>query len=416
VNKREEAGDLTLARIRLWEPVIQAWAHIDAPAAVMPPRPGASSLPLQGIPFGVKDMIDVTGQPTRFGSAAFPDAMPARRDAAIVDLLRRAGAIPIGKTRTTEFAFIDPTITRNPFDPRRSPGGSSSGSAAVVGAGLVPFALGTQTAGSLCRPAIYCGAAAYKPSHGILPVDGLAPLSPSFDTIGVIATTAGWLERLYAILAAGFGLPELPPASRAQRLRIGLLQTPEQAPSAALRGMMADACSSLRQAGHGVFDLPAPLSFADVIARHRIVMLAEAARHVGALIRDREAALQPKLRAALQEGSRIGEDQRLDALAWLAEARRDFWRAASGFDLLLAYPVPDVAPLGLSTTGDQSYLTPWTALGGPLVALPAGLSEEGLPLGLLLAAAPGRDAALIQAAGRIADLLPPPASPRFPGS
>ena len=192
--ERKETGATAhrdcLARLRRWEPVIDAWAHV-AEASV-----AAGSGALLDVPFAVKDVIDVAGQPTRFGSLIFEAAAPAAADAPVVAALRRAGALPVGKTRTTEFAFIDPTVTRNPYDPRHSPGGSSSGSGAAVGARVVPFALGTQTAGSLCRPAAYCGAVSYKPGLGRFPLDGVAPLSRSFDAVGVIAQSMPWLTRV----------------------------------------------------------------------------------------------------------------------------------------------------------------------------------------------------------------------------
>lgn len=413
---RQEIHTL-MERIHAWEPSIMAWAYIDAATTGRIAdwhMPGAmQDLPLQGIPFGVKDVIDVAGLPTRYGSDAFADAGPAKQDAAIVALLRRAGAIPIGKTRSTEFAFVDPTITRNPFDPRRSPGGSSSGSGAVVGAGLVPFALGTQTAGSLCRPAVYCGATAYKPSLQALPSDGMAPLSPAFDTIGVIAASMPWLLRIFAVVADGFSLPPAMSAIAARKLRIGLLVSPEQSPGDDMRQMMQTTIGLLRAAGHSVDQSITPVSFAAIIAQHRIVMLAEAAEHIGAKTRGREALLKPLLRAALQEGRKISAMQKADALVWLAESRADFWRKLADYDLLLAYPVPEAAPLGLGSTGDQSYLTPWTALGGPLVSLPAGQNAQGLPLGILLASPHGTDAALMQAAAAIADILPPPITARL---
>jgi len=406
---RHQDGDMNMVRqsIRRWEPVIEAWAHIDDAAASV--RQGG----LAGIAFGVKDVIDVAGLPTRCGSATCADAAAALRDAAIVAALRRAGAVPVGKTRTTEFAFVDPTITRNPHDPGRSPGGSSSGSAAAVGAGVVPFALGTQTAGSLCRPAVYCGVAAYKPGNGLLPADGMAALSPSFDTIGVIAASADWLARVFAELSTAFSLPQSPLQSRGA-LRIGLVSSPEQRPDADMQRMMQEVTARLTQAGHQIVPVATPVSFAATIVQHRTVMLAEAVQHVGTRVAGRETLLQPKLRAGLEEGRQIIPSQLANALTWLAEARARFWRSLAGFDLLLAYPVPGAAPQGLASTGDQSYLTPWTAMAGPLVSLPSGVTADGLPLGILLAAAPGQDAALIGAACEIAALLPEPLAARWP--
>lgn len=410
-DQNETLLELARNRARRWEPHIDAWASLpDGPA------PQATCLsvdrPLAGIPFAVKDVIDTAGFPTRYGSDAFGDAPPAKQDAPVVAALRQAGAIPVGKTRSTEFAFIDPTITRNPYDPTRSPGGSSSGSGAVVGAGIVPFALGTQTAGSLCRPATYCGAASYKPGYGVLPVTGMAPLSRQFDTIGVIAESATWLGRIFSVLAKDFGIPvgTVP----AKSLRIGLLTVPEQAPEPSMRHAMQDVVSRLRTAGHKVTETKSPISFASAIAHHRTIMLAQAALALIPLVGGRRDRLKPKLAAALQEGAEIKASDLDRAILWIKSAQKDFWKELAAFDLLLAYPVPGAAPIGLATTGDQTYLTPWTAMAGPLVSLPIGIDPEGLPLGILLGAPPGQDSFLLEAALVLAALLPDTPSPPLP--
>jgi len=396
-------------RIHCWEPLIEAWAHVDAGPCVSATdnvsRDKGNASGLRGVPFGVKDVIDVRGQPTRFGSRAFDVVEPAGDDAPIVAALRSAGAIPVGKTRSTEFAFVDPTITRNPYNSRRSPGGSSSGSGAVVGAGIVPFALGTQTAGSLCRPAAYCGAASYKPGLGVMPVTGMAPLSPSFDAIGVIAQSADWLERVFQVLARAFQVPRCSDTP-GRALRIGFVDVPEQRPSPSVASAMAYAIRQFETAGHCIDITATPISFADVIRHHRVVMLAEAAGVLLPFVGARRDLLQPFLREGLAEGEKITPVERQDSIEWIATVRAEFWRHFHLFDLLLSFPVPDIAPIGLSTTGDQTYLTPWTALGGPLVSLPAGRGPEGMPLGILLAAAPGRDAFLVQTATQMAAHLP----------
>ncbi|MDF1730438.1 MAG: amidase [Minwuia sp.] len=396
-----------LAAAARWEPALDAWAHREAPADLQ--QGGHADGPLAGVPFGVKDVIDVRGQPTRFGSNAFADAEPAVADAPVVRALRASGAVPVGKTRSTEFAFIDPTTTRNPFDRERSPGGSSSGSGAAVGARVVPFALGTQTAGSLCRPATYCGALSYKPGLGVLPQTGMAPLSHSFDAIGVIAATPGWLRRVFSVLAADFAIPTAPATDRP--LSIGLLNVPEQSPGPGMRQVMSDVARVLGEQGHGVTRVECPVSFPDMIDRHRTVMLHEMARNLTHVVQGKEEFLQPRFRNALADGALICDSVRDEAMNWIAQARAAFWPTLSGFDVLLSCPVPDAAPKGLATTGDQSYLTPWTALGGPLVSLPAGLDADGMPLGILLSAAPGRDGFLVSAALRISTALPATAAP-----
>ena len=397
----------SLAAARRWATAIDAFAWL-APEAAAAPIDG----PLAGAPFAVKDVIDVAGMPTGLGWAARADGPPAPRDAAVVAALRAAGARPIGKTRSTAFAFVDPTTTRNPYDPARTPGGSSSGSGAAVGAGVVPFALGTQTAGSLCRPAAYCGAFAWKPSLGALPTAGMAPLSRSFDAVGVIAGSFDWLGRVYAVLADAFGLAR--PAAAQARLRIGRVSSPDQAPEPAMAAAMQSLCARLVAAGHDVVETTPAASFARLIEWHRTVMLAEAARDVLPIIGSDRDRLPPRLAEGLREGEAISAAEVIAAETRIHATRVRAWDAFAGFDVLIACPAPGAAPLGLATTGDQSYLTPWTALGGPLTVVPAGLDRSGMPLGLLLAAAPGRDAALMAATAAVAALAPPVSRPRPP--
>lgn len=403
----------SLDAARRWEPAIDAWVYLDHAAADIG-RETLAAGPLAGAAFGVKDVIDVLDMPTAFGRTDIGSGRIAAADADVVAALRAAGAVPIGKTRSTAYAFIDPTTTRNPYDLSRSPGGSSSGSGAVVGAGVTPFALGTQTAGSLCRPAAYCGAYAYKPSLGAMPTTGMAPLSRSFDAIGVIAASHAWLERVYAVLADAFHLGAMRQCTTP--LKIAALTTPEQAPEAGMRQAFAGACDRLTGAGHSIRPAPAPVSFAQVIDDHRTIMLAEAARDLLPRIGADRSGLPPLLAAALAEGAMIRPSDVTAAERRIAEARARFWAAFQGVDLILACPTPGPAPAGFKTTGDQSYLTPWTTLGGPLTAIPSGLDAAGLPLGLLLAAAPGQDGALIGRSAAVADLLPRLPRPALPAA
>jgi Asp-tRNA(Asn)/Glu-tRNA(Gln) amidotransferase A subunit family amidase len=382
-----------------WEPLIEAWTRL-------PGGSDASSTPgpLSGAPFAVKDVIDVAGLPTRCGWAALEDRAPAMADAAVVAALRAAGATPVGKTRSTAFAFVDPTITRNPYDPQRTPGGSSSGSGAVVGAGVVPFALGTQTAGSLCRPAAYCGAYAYKPGIGVLPAVGMQPLSSAFDAVGVIAGDFDWLRRVFDVLATAFDIPT--GKERGAPLRIGRVLPPEQNPDPDLVRAMDVVEERLAAVGHTIEPAAPSVSFSELLDDHRTVMLFEAARDIGPVVAEKRHQLPPLIAAGLAEGERINGQQSAAAMERIRTARTRFWADVAGFDLLLAYPTSGAAPVGLTTTGDQSYLTPWTTLGGPLVTMPCGVDGEGMPLAALLAAPPGFDAALMRMAAEIDPLLP----------
>lgn len=411
-RSRDVLGALEDARA--WEPRIEAWAYLAEPdelAAAWPATEGHGRL--QGVPFAVKDIIDVAGLPTRNGSARFADAGPTARDAAVVAALRRDGAIAIGKTRTTEFAFIDPTITRNPYDPRHTPGGSSSGSGAVVGAGIVPFALGTQTAGSLIRPACYSGVTAFKPSLGLLPTEGVAPLARSFDQVGIIAQSFDWIERalptLESVITRTVDPVAVPPR---ERLNLAILTVPEQSPQAEQVAAFDAATARFADLGHTIDRRPSPVAFGDLLDQHRTIMLFEATRDLTAFLGGSRHGLQPKLTAALDEGARIGEDDYRRALDRLVEARALFWRALDGVDLILAHPVPGAAPRDLTQTGDQSYLSPWTALGGPLTCAPIGLDAAGMPLAMMFAAAPDRDRDLIAQSSALASALPSIPRPR----
>lgn len=390
------------AEVARREPALAALLDCDAAALDRAETDLASaSGPLAGIVFGVKDVIDVKGAPTRNGSAACAGAAPAERDAAAVSALRAAGATFLCKTATTEFAFIDPAPTLNPYDPSRTPGGSSSGSGAAVGAGILDLALGTQTAGSLIRPAAYCGAVGFKPGKGALSTDGMTPLSPSFDTIGFIARDAGTAGD--AFIACGGAAPAAPDMSR---LCTGLPEADPAAPlSPAATRAVAGAAAALREAGAEARRLAHGIDLSAVVADHRIVMLAEAAALHGARLRD--APLGPAFAAALKAGAAIDAAERGAALRRLDDARARFWSAAEQYGVLLAPPVPAAAPPRDGGTGYQHMLTPWTVFGGPLLCLPWGADEAGLPLSVMLAAPPGAEAALLGAGLALAALAPP---------
>lgn len=403
------AIDTALARIAAAEPRLGAWVSVDAEgaraAADRQDADPAAAGPLRGLSVGVKDVIDVAGWPTRAGSETRRDAPPARADAAVVARLRAAGAIPVGKTTTTEFATMDPTATVNPWGDHHTPGGSSAGSGAAVGAGTISAALGTQTAGSLCRPAAYCGAAAIKPSHGLLPVDGLVPLAPSFDTIGVIARSVADCRIVFEAIGGPSG-----PAA-AGPIRVGLPAGDFHAEAGPeLRAELDAAAVALTDLGVEVVPIDPPFRREPIVADHRAIMAAEVFAAHGHLLRDRADALKPLIRAMMETGARLGAAEVAETRARLDAWRAAVWSALAGLDAVLTLPVPGPAPAGLATTGPAQWLIPWSALRGPLVVLPGALDRDGLPLATMLAAAPGRDGALVALAERVAprlDRLPP---------
>jgi aspartyl-tRNA(Asn)/glutamyl-tRNA(Gln) amidotransferase subunit A len=347
--------------------------------------------PLHGIPVGIKDVIDVRGLPTRANSPSRADIAPASADATVVAHLRAAGAIVLGKLHTTEYAFFQSLPpTRNPWDLARTPGGSSAGSGAAIAAGMVPLALGTQTAGSVNRPAAYTGVCAFKPSTLAIGGVGVVPLAPSFDTVGAFGASA----QDAAYLAAGYAADHLRLASRpATTPRIVLLQDPLieklQKPSTAAR--VAALAEQLGAAGLTLHHASAGAGFEEMVARHRRVMLAELGRTHAGLPRDRIATA---VADGIAEGLAIPDEEYHAALRDLAGFRARFWAGFAPDDFILTPAAPDVAPEA-GSTGDPSFVIPSTVLGGPVVTLRAGLAaDSGMPVGALLFGRPGADAAM----------------------
>jgi Asp-tRNA(Asn)/Glu-tRNA(Gln) amidotransferase A subunit family amidase len=391
---------------RLWEPHINAFVALGEP-----PIDQTHSGALSGLSVGIKDIIDVAGLPTRNGSDACRGAMPAAKDAPVVAALRRVGAQIIGKTTTTEFAFTDPTACRNPHDLNRSPGGSSSGSGAAVAAGVVDIALGTQTAGSLCRPAAYCGVVGFKPSHGVLSTVGVTPLAPSFDTVGIIAGSVALAHAAFRAMA---------PATdalwhdSAKTAHIGCW-TSDVVPISDTLDAMRDASNAISENGLSPTSGDLNADVDRIVTAHRTVMNFEAATAHGAMLEDnRVDLLKSKFRAGLRAGAKISPKQAQDAAEFLRAAKQAFWRRLQGVDIILTLPVPEGAPLIDGTTGYQDWLTPWTVFGGPLVCLPWGPDTLGRPRSVMLAAHPGMDAQLLAVAAQLEDRSPPFARPQKP--
>jgi Asp-tRNA(Asn)/Glu-tRNA(Gln) amidotransferase A subunit family amidase len=365
---------------------------------------------LAGRTVAVKDVIDVVGLPTRNGSRACDSAPAAKTDATVVDRLRAAGARIIGKTVTTEFAFTDPTPCRNPYALEHSPGGSSSGSGAAVGAGIVDLALGTQTAGSLIRPAAYCGAVGFKPGRGVLPMDGVTPLSPTHDMVGVIARDVPLAAAAFTAMAGAEHLDALPPR------RAGRLVLSQDAPFDAARLTAFDAAAEAVAKHLGPVASRAPtIDVPQIVTDHRTVMCAEAAEAHGWLLGDAtRGMLMPNFRAALLAGQSSTPDEIASATQRLSAARASFWQHHGEIDVIVTPPVPQGPPRLGASTGYQHWLTVWTVLGGPLLCLPWGLDAEGLPISVMLAGRLGHDAALLRFGKRIAEDAPPMPPPALP--
>lgn len=394
---------------------LTAWnAHIHAfvDGTMTTPHRAKRQGALADLTVGVKDNIDVAGLPTRNGSDACRDAPPAPCDAAVVAALRAAGAHIMGKTTSTEYAFTDPTDCRNPHDILRSPGGSSSGSGAAVAAGLVDIALGTQTAGSLCRPAAYCGVVGFKPSFGRVPVAGVTPLAPSFDTVGLITGSVALAQRCFVAISSKST------SAQTKTVRECVIQTAlpdtEVAPSADMLRAFGEAAQALTQE-NGALDRMLLPETHTIVADHQIIMNFEAAQaHHALRAPGMVERLKPKFRKALELGARtLMEDVDL-AKARLAEAKAVFWAHHLSVDIILTLPVPDGAPFIDGTTGYQDWLTPWTVFGGPLIALPWGLDSLGRPRSVMLAGHPGADETLLAVAAELEKQAPPMPRPRLP--
>jgi Asp-tRNA(Asn)/Glu-tRNA(Gln) amidotransferase A subunit family amidase len=377
-----------LARIAEREPAVQAFAWFDADAArrgVTAARPG----PLLGLPIGVKDVLDTADMPSEYGSSIWRGWRP-RADAAAVAWARHAGAAVVGKTVTTEFATRKPGPTGNPHNPKHTPGGSSSGSAAGVADGFFPLAYGTQTAGSVIRPAAYCGVVGYKPSFGTINRFGMKLMSESLDTLGVIARSVADCA-LFAGAVAGRDLgdpdvrPERPP-------RIGICRSPPwDKASPETQTLLGRVASALARAGASVVDRELSPGVAAVEAAHPIVVNSESARALGWELANARDQISEGLRERLEFGLSRTEAEVAEAHAVFASAQRAFPACMEDLDALVTPSAPGQAPAGLEWTGDPAFNLIWTALHVPCVTVPAGVGPDGLPLGIQIVTRIGED-------------------------
>jgi len=391
-----------LHRIAAEEPRVQAWEHLDpertlaqARAADADPRP-----PLYGLPVGIKDIIDTADFPTECGSTIHHGRRPTH-DAACVAALRSAGAVILGKTVTTEFAVYTPGRTRNPRDAAHTPGGSSSGSAAAVGAEMIPAALGTQTAGSVIRPASFCGVFGFKPTFGRLSMEGIHPLAPSLDTLGVFTRA---LEDLPVLLRAlGLSL-DVAPLTRPPR--VGLWRTAMWGlASPATQQTIENAVRALAAAGAAVRDVELSVECAGLAEAQATIMAVEAASSLKPERTGHADALSARLRALLDEGAATPPARAQAARALADRGRRRAAELFTEVDVLLTPSAAGEAPPGLESTGDPAFNRIPTLLGLPCLNVPGATGPHGLPLGIQLVGPVGGDAALLGAAAWVAQHL-----------
>ncbi|HWM44389.1 MAG TPA: amidase [Burkholderiales bacterium] len=411
----EELVQGCLERIRALEPRVQAWTFLDEEHALAQARAlderkrnGEPLGPLHGVPVGLKDIIDTADMPTENGTAVHAGRTP-RDDAAVVRMLRGAGAVILGKTVTTECAYFNPGKTRNPHNPEHTPGGSSSGSAAAVGAGMVPLALGSQTAGSVIRPAAFCGAYGFKPTHGLIPRSGILQLSRTLDHVGLFARS---VDDLALLLEQLQGYDELDPDTR-PRARVPFLEISREEPpiepmlafiktphwercDADTKGAFAELQESL---GEQIEEVELFPSATEAWDWHRTIMEAEMAANLEALWVAGKDKLSEKLRGLIERGREVravDHQRALRRIAPTVESLDDLFMQR--YDAILTAPALGTAPKGLGSTGDPVFCSAWTLLGMPAITLPLMQGENGLPLGVQLVGRKGYDARLLRTA------------------
>ncbi len=409
----EQLVEACLGRIHAAEPEVQAWQFLDPEHALAQARArnldrmeGRPTGPLHGVPVGIKDIIDTADMPTEDGTVLHAGRTPDR-DATVVSMLRAAGAVIMGKTVTTECATYTPGKTRNPHNPEHTPGGSSSGSAAAVAAGMVPLAIGSQTNGSVIRPAAYCGVFGFKPTHGLISRHGILKLSRTLDHVGMFART---LEDIALLAEQLTGYDERDPDTR-PRARIPFVQTAAEEPPLAprfafvktpvwervedetreafveLAGMLGDQCEE--------YELPESLRGA--WDWHRDIMEAEMAANLDLEWEKGRDRLSESLRGQLARGREVRALDYQKALARIPILNQGFEELFSHFDAVLTPAAPGTAPK-LAATGDPAFCTLWTLCGMPALSLPLMTGSNGLPLGVQLVGRRDDDARLLRTA------------------
>lgn len=363
----------------------------------------AARPPLAGLPIGVKDIFHVEGFVTHAGSQ-LPEEVLQGTEAESVAILRRAGALIMGKTVTTEFAYFGPGPTRNPHHPGHTPGGSSSGSAAAVGAGLCEFALGTQTIGSVIRPAAFCGVVGFKPSYGRISTAGIIPLSPSLDHVGTFTVDVADAALMAATLCRDWRDEPSPEGKPVLGIPIGPYL--DQAAPDGLAHFRAD-CNRLVEAGYAIKPVEVLDDFEEVRGHHLRLMAAEAARTHARWFDEFGTRYHPKTSRLIRDGRRYNDDEIQTAQARQMAVRERLTEIMDrhDLDLWISPPATGAAPAGLESTGDPVMNLPWTFAGLPVMSLPSGANEAGLPLGLQLTGRWGEDERLLSHAKTVEDTL-----------
>ena len=380
---------------------IEAWAHYDPRQALgaarrsdMHARKAAPHLPLGGIPIAIKDIIDTAEMPTEVGSPIYSGRMPTR-DAYVVERVKQLGAIVMGKTVTTEFAWSFPGKTRNPHNKNHTPGGSSSGSAAAVAAGFVPAALGTQTMGSIIRPAAFCGVVGYKPSYGLISRRGIHPFANTLDHVGVFTRSvwdAGFVAQLLmgfdvgdaSCLSSGgfvpgkFSVPNMNTSPRLAQLRTPAWPLADEAQ----KDCLYENAERLQRAGARVTEVPLPPQFNEALLAAQTIMRAEAALIFAPLREKHPDKVSANIDDVVKTGQAISAYDYLKALQLRMTLRAQLSAILRRYDGIITPPAPGEAPQGLAATGNPAFCAIWSVLGVPAITIPVNTGPNGLPLGL----------------------------------
>ncbi|MFL2644807.1 MAG: amidase [Dehalococcoidia bacterium] len=413
-----EVAKSIIDRYHALQDSLKAWVYFDEEAfltqASAADQNGVNKS-LSGVPVGLKDIYYTAGIPTEAGSKVYSGFVP-EEDAATVSLLKDAGANIMGKTVTTEFACLDPSEAVNPWNFAHTPGGSSSGSAVAVASRMCPIAMGSQTVGSVLRPAAFNGIVGYKPTFGLVSRRGLVPVSWNLDTVG-------WLTRSVAdaalVMDCLIGFDELDKSSiRFNNPGFSAnLQKPPKKKVAYLKGYFSDGVESditnnidaqvskLDEAGYDVEELNSPYDFQSAFYNQRLIMAVEAAAFHRENYASKADLYRPKLRAMLAQGLEYDGLTYANALEEREQFRFDVKNFAETYDLIITPSTPEVAPGDVSTTGNPMFQGPWTAIGFPAISIPSGISSNGMPIGMQIVASPMDDLNLLQAAHHMEQLI-----------
>jgi Asp-tRNA(Asn)/Glu-tRNA(Gln) amidotransferase A subunit family amidase len=403
-----------LDRIAAVEPTVQAFAHLDPEHALAQARAAderkAAGEPLgrlHGVPVALKDIIDTSDFPTECGSVVLSGRRPFK-DATVVTRLRIAGAVIIGKTVTTEFAYFHPGKTHNPHDPGRTPGGSSSGSAAAVAAGMVPLAIGSQTNGSIIRPAAFCGVFAAKPTHGLVSRAGVLTLSRALDHVGPYARSVEDIALILSVIA-GYDPqdPDTRPVATADFPKTAAEKWPLTPRLAFVRTPIWDKADATTRAafeglaerlGAACITIDLPERFAGAWEAQRVIMAADMAHNLGAVVDKGGEAISKRLRDLVEDGRKVSASQYLRALEQARALRAVFDDLFDECNAIVTPATRGVAPKGLDSTGDPAFCSLWTLTGLPSLNLPLLNGDDDMPLGVQLVGPVGDDARLLRTA------------------